>query len=114
MTPDDTARAAALRLAPRLGGQLIPAVERALAGAPLPGAALDQIATWLLDAARAAADDTGDPATLADRLFARLDPPRGASPAIARAVLAALVDPEGAGSTATEPSGAGPDGARAA
>lgn len=107
MNPADTARAAARRLAPRLGGQLVPAIERALAGASLPDAALDQIAAWLLDAARAAAADTGDPATRAERLFARLDAPRGASPAIARAVLAALVDPEPAAP-------AGPDDARAA
>lgn len=91
MKPEDTARAAARRLAPRLGGQLVPAVERALAGASLPHAALDQIAAWLLDAARLAAEL--DVAPTADALAARLDPPRGASPAIARAVLAALVEP---------------------
>lgn len=107
------ARAAAHRLAPRLGRQLVPAVERALAGCPLPDAALDQIAGWLIDAARAASDDTGDPATRAERLTARLDPPRGASPAIARAmldtVLASALDPH-----AAAPADPHPDGAHAA
>lgn len=97
MSPEAIARAAADRLAPRLGRRFPAAVDRALAVATpadaAPPAALDGIAAWLVRAARALEDaDRREPQAAVERLFHALGRPDGASPAIGRAVLAALID----------------------
>ncbi|MCB9528524.1 MAG: hypothetical protein H6701_09050 [Myxococcales bacterium] len=94
MSPDAIARAAADRLAPRLGRRFPAAVDRALTtDTPPPPAALDTIAAWLVRAARALDDaDRRDPDAAVERHLHTLGRPAGASPAIARAVLAALLD----------------------
>ncbi|MEZ4435732.1 MAG: hypothetical protein R3F65_25320 [bacterium] len=78
---------------PRLGRRFPAAVDRALTTDTPAPAALDTIAAWLVRAARALDDaDRRDPAAAVERHLHTLGRPAGASPAIARAVLAALLD----------------------
>lgn len=90
------ARAAAERLAGRIGLGLPAAVERAMAGAP-SASALGDIARHVVRVVDAAADRAAPwSADAIDALHGRLPPVAGASPGILRAITETILTPDAA------------------